>query len=69
MNRDRFAGSWRQLKGLVRETWGLLTADEAMVIEGREEQLVGLLQRRYGSERPDVRDRPGDLPAPEGGSP
>jgi uncharacterized protein YjbJ (UPF0337 family) len=51
MNRDRLEGSWRQVKGRVREIWGLLKDDADAVVEGREEQLVGVLQRRYAGAR------------------
>jgi uncharacterized protein YjbJ (UPF0337 family) len=51
MNRDLLEGSWRQIKGLLREKWGQLTSDQDTVVEGREEQLVGALQRRYAAQR------------------
>jgi uncharacterized protein YjbJ (UPF0337 family) len=33
----------------VREQWGKLTEDDLDVIAGKREQLVGLLQQRYGA--------------------
>lgn len=48
MNWDQIAGSWKQIKGRAREKWGELTDDDLDRIEGKREQLVGLLERKYG---------------------
>ena len=48
MNKDIIAGKWKQMKGSVKEQWGKLTDDELDRAEGRAEQMVGLLQQRYG---------------------
>jgi uncharacterized protein YjbJ (UPF0337 family) len=48
MNWDQIAGKWKQSKGRIRERWGKLTEDDLEVIAGEREQLVGLLQERYG---------------------
>ena len=54
MNWDKMAGAWTQSKGKVREQWGKLTDDDLDVIAGRRDQLVGLIQRRYGVARDEV---------------
>ena len=54
MNRDIMEGDWQRLKGKVREQWGKLTNDDLDVIAGKREQLVGLLQQRYGKTREEV---------------
>ena len=48
MNWDQIAGGWKEMKGHVREKWGELTDDDLDRIEGKREQMVGLLQRKYG---------------------
>jgi uncharacterized protein YjbJ (UPF0337 family) len=48
MNWDRIEGSWRQLTGKVKEQWGKLTEDDLAVISGKQDQLVGRIQERYG---------------------
>jgi uncharacterized protein YjbJ (UPF0337 family) len=48
MNNDRIQGSWKQLKGKVKEQWGRLTDDDLGVIEGRRDQLLGRIQQRHG---------------------
>jgi uncharacterized protein YjbJ (UPF0337 family) len=48
MNRDILAGKWKQMKGRVKEQWGKITDDELDRAEGKADQMVGLLQQRYG---------------------
>lgn len=49
MTWDEIAGRWTALRGRIRERWGRLTNDDGSVIGGRKDQLIGLLQQRYGS--------------------
>ncbi len=37
-----------QFKGKVKERWGKLTDDDLDIIEGRQDQLIGKLEQRYG---------------------
>jgi uncharacterized protein YjbJ (UPF0337 family) len=48
MNWDQIKGNWHQLKGKAREAWGDLTDDDLARLEGSQEQLVGVIQERYG---------------------
>lgn len=48
MNRAELKGSWKQVKGKVKEEWGRLTDDDLTQIEGRAEALAGKVQERYG---------------------
>jgi len=51
MNKDVLQGKWREMKGKIKEQWGKLTDDDLDRIEGKGEQLFGLLQQRYGYAR------------------
>jgi len=51
MNQDRLGGSWKQMKGKVKEQWGKLTDDDLDVIAGRRDQLLGRIQERHGVAR------------------
>jgi len=51
MNWDNVAGNWKQVVGKIQEKWGTLTDDDLKVAEGKKDQLVGALQRRYGYEK------------------
>ena len=48
MNKETFEGKWNVLKGKAKEKWGKLTDDDLMKINGKKEQLVGQLQKKYG---------------------
>jgi uncharacterized protein YjbJ (UPF0337 family) len=48
MNWDRVEGNWKQFTGKVKEKWGKLTEDDLTVINGKQDQLVGRIQERYG---------------------
>lgn len=45
---DQVKGNWKQLKGKVREKWGLLTDDDLEHIAGHKDRLIGKIQERYG---------------------
>jgi uncharacterized protein YjbJ (UPF0337 family) len=45
---DIMAGNLKQLQGQVKEWWGDLTDDDLTKIDGKRENLVGVLQTRYG---------------------
>jgi uncharacterized protein YjbJ (UPF0337 family) len=45
---DQVKGNWNQLKGKVREKWGLLTNDDLEHIAGHKDRLIGKIQERYG---------------------
>ena len=48
MNSDIVNGQWNSLKGKVKETFGKLTDDDLMQIQGSTDRIVGALQERYG---------------------
>ncbi|HEY7698328.1 MAG TPA: CsbD family protein [Vicinamibacteria bacterium] len=51
MNEDVFKGNWKQMKGRLKQWWGRLTDDDVDRISGNAEELIGVLQERYGYER------------------
>lgn len=51
MNKDIFKGHWKELKGKVKQQWAALTEDDLKLIEGKSEELSGLLQKRYGYDK------------------
>ena len=48
MNEDILKGQWKQLRGQIKEWWGVLTDDDLDKINGRRDQLIGKLQEKYG---------------------
>ena len=51
MNQDIFEGKWKEMKGQIKEWWGKLTDDDLEQANGKAEQIVGLLQQKYGYTR------------------
>ena len=50
-NRDVLTGKWTQVRGKVKQTWGKLTDNDLDRINGHFDELVGLVQQRYGYAR------------------
>jgi len=48
MNWDTLKGDWKQVQGQLKQRWGKLTDDDLLRIEGKEDELVGAIQKRYG---------------------
>jgi uncharacterized protein YjbJ (UPF0337 family) len=51
MNWDEVKGNWTQLKGKAKTRWGEITDDRWTQIEGRRDQMVGVIQEEYGRTR------------------
>ena len=56
MNWDTMKGDWKQVKGQIREKWGEFTDDELDQVKGRREQFEGLLQKKFGIAKEDVKE-------------
>lgn len=48
INENVVEGKWKQLKGQMKQKWGELTDDELDRARGNREELVGIIQERYG---------------------
>jgi uncharacterized protein YjbJ (UPF0337 family) len=48
MNWSQIEGQWHQVTGQVKSTWAKLTDDDLANVAGKQEQLVGKVQERYG---------------------
>jgi uncharacterized protein YjbJ (UPF0337 family) len=48
MNTDVLRGKWKQIRGRVREHWAQIADHDLDKIGGKREQLVGLVQEKYG---------------------
>lgn len=54
MNWDRIEGGWKQFAGRARQTWGDITDDEWTKAAGKRDEMVGLIQSRYGYAKDEV---------------
>lgn len=48
MNQDIFEGKWKEMRGHAKEWWGKLTDDDLQQVDGKADQLIGILQQKYG---------------------
>jgi len=51
---DYIEGKWKEMRGKVRERWGKLTDDDLDVIAGKRDQLIGIIQQRYGLQKDEI---------------
>ncbi|HEY4232279.1 MAG TPA: CsbD family protein [Lacipirellulaceae bacterium] len=51
---EQIFGHWNQLKGKIKESWGQITDDDLLDLEGKFDQLVGLIQDKTGEGRQKV---------------
>ena len=55
MSKLQFKGSWNELKGKLKQQYGNLTDDDLVFSEGKEDELLGRLQKKLGKSKDDVR--------------
>jgi uncharacterized protein YjbJ (UPF0337 family) len=44
-------GDWNIIKGNLKQKWARLTDDDLQFIEGKQEELLGRIQKRTGESR------------------
>jgi len=48
-------GNWNVIKGKLKQSYGQLTEDDLAFSEGKEDELVGRIQKKLGTTVADVR--------------
>ena len=61
MNSTVIKGNWNELKGKLKQKYGNLTDDDLMFTEGREDEMLGRLQKKLGKSKDEVRRLIADL--------
>ena len=51
---QKWEGRWDQVKGRLKEAWGVLTDDELDELQGDYDQLVGRVKERTGATREEI---------------
>ena len=54
MNKLEIKGDWNIVKGRIRQKWGQPTDDDLEFVAGKEEELIGRIQKRTGEVRENV---------------
>jgi uncharacterized protein YjbJ (UPF0337 family) len=55
MNKLQMKGSWNELKGKLKQQYGNLTDDDLVFSEGKEDELLGRLQKKLGKSKDEIR--------------
>jgi uncharacterized protein YjbJ (UPF0337 family) len=55
MNDLKFTGNWNELKGKLKQKYAQLTDDDLMYAEGKEDELLGRLQKKLGQTKDEIR--------------
>lgn len=53
----RLEGRWDQIKGRVKEAWGVITDDDLTKTAGRWDQVVGVIMVKTGESMDAIEDR------------
>ena len=48
-------GSWNEIKGKLKQQYGNLTDDDLVFAEGKEDEMLGRLQKKLGKSKEDLR--------------
>ncbi len=48
MSAQLLRGNWNQLKGTLKQKYGQLTDDDLKYVEGKEQELLGRIQKKLG---------------------
>ena len=51
MNTQILKGNWEKLKGTLKQKYAQLTDDDLKYVEGKEEELMGRIQKKLGLTR------------------
>jgi len=65
MNKLTIKGDWNIAKGKLKQRWASLTDDDLKFVDGKEDELIGRIQKRTGETREAIEralSEPGDFP-------
>jgi len=55
MTKLAFKGTWNEITGKLKQKYADLTDDDLLFAEGKEEELLGRLQKRTGQTKEELR--------------
>lgn len=56
MNKLTIKGNWNEIAGKLKQKFSNLTDDDLLFEEGKEEELLGRLQKKLGQTKENIRD-------------
>ena len=61
MTKLEIKGSWNEIKGKLKQKYADLTDDDLTYAEGKDDELLGRLQKKLGRTKEEIRDEIGTL--------
>ncbi|WP_226388861.1 CsbD family protein [Penaeicola halotolerans] len=55
MNKLTLKGNWNELKGQLKQKYGDLTDNDLIYAEGKEDELLGTLQKKTGQSKDELK--------------
>jgi uncharacterized protein YjbJ (UPF0337 family) len=55
MNKLEMKGSWNEIKGKLKQKYGNLTDNDLAFSDGKEDELLGRLQKKLGKTKDELR--------------
>ena len=53
-NTTQFQGNWNELKGKLKQQYATLTDNDLLLIEGKQDELLGRLQTKLGKTKEEL---------------
>ena len=60
--KDKIKGNWNLVKGNLKQEYAELTDDDLLYEEGKEDELVGRIQKKVGKSKDEVENYINSLP-------
>lgn len=54
--KEKITGNWNILKGKIKQQYGDLTDDDLAYVEGKEDELLGRIQKASGKTKDEVKE-------------
>ena len=61
MDKLTIKGNWNETKGMLKQKYSELTDDDVELVEGKEDELLGRLQKKLGKGKDEIRKMIADL--------
>ncbi|MEZ5405551.1 MAG: CsbD family protein [Verrucomicrobiia bacterium] len=56
MNKTSLKGNWNVIKGKLKQKYAQLADEDLVYVEGKEDELIGNIQRKLGKSREEVEE-------------
>ncbi len=55
MNTLQLKGTWKEVQGKLKQKYAQLTDNDLMFIEGREDEMLGKIEKRIGKSKEEIK--------------